>query len=150
MNSLNGNIINFLEQQTSATICCTDETGNPYCFSCYYVFNQDKAVLYFKSSAEAYHSALLISNPVVSGTVLPDKLNKLITKGIQLQGEVVTQSHQLAKEASAIYHQKIPLALAIKGKVFTIRINRIKMTDSRLGFGKKIIWKRNKEGVMSG
>lgn len=149
MNTINDNITSFLQHQTSATICCNDETGNPYCFSCYYVFNREKAVLYFKSSADAYHTALLVNNLVVSGTVLPDKLNKLVTKGIQLQGEVVDQGRLLAKEASAIYHKKIPMAYVIKGKVFAIRINVIKMTDSRLGFGKKIKWERNETGVIS-
>jgi uncharacterized protein len=149
MSTINDSIIRFLQQQTCATICCTDENGSPYCFSCYYVFSKENDVLYFKSSAEAHHSALLVNNLVVSGTVLPDKLNKLITRGIQLQGEVLDQFHLLAKEASAIYHKKNPLALAIKGKVFTIRLNAIKMTDSRLGFGKKIIWKRNKTEVIN-
>lgn len=136
-------IIRFIQQQTCATICCTDEQGIPYCFSCYHVFNRENSLLYFKSSDNTLHSALLVRNPVISGSILPDKLNKLITKGIQLQGEVLKQVHPQTKDASEIYHKKIPLALAIKGKVFTIRLNTIKMTDSQFGFGKKIMWKRD-------
>lgn len=144
MSFINDNIALFLEQQTCATICCTNEYGSPYCFSCYYVFNQERGLLYFKSSAEALHSALLKNNPAIAGTVLPDKLNKLVTRGIQLQGEVLQQSHPMAKDAYFLYHKKYPMALAIKGEVFTIRIDNIKMTDSKLGFGKKLNWKRQK------
>lgn len=139
---MNEAITRFLEEQTCATICCTDDNGNPYCFSCYYVFNKENDVLYFKSSAEAHHSALLKNNPGIAGTVLPDKLNKLITKGVQLQGEVLQHLHSMAKDAYLRYHKKYPMALAIKGEVFTIQLNEIKLTDSKFGFGKKINWKR--------
>ena len=142
MNTINDSIIYFLERQTSATICCTDETGNPYCFSCYYVFNQENALLYFKSSAHAHHVGLLADNRVIAGTILPDKLNKLITKGIQLLGVVVPPFHHLSNESFLIYHKKHPMALVIAGEVFTIRLDCVKMTDSKLGFGKKICWKR--------
>ena len=142
MNTINDSIICFLERQTCATICCTDEVGMPYCFNCYYVFNQESGVLYFKSSSEALHSALLKNKPPIAGTVLPDKLNKLITRGVQLRGEVLQHLYPMAKDAYLKYHKKYPMALAIKGEVFTIQLNDIKMTDSKLGFGEKISWKR--------
>lgn len=148
MSVMNETIIHFLQQQTCATICCNDDQSNPYCFSCYYVFNPRNVLLYFKSSDGAHHSALLANNPLVAGTILPDKLNKLIVRGIQLQGEVLEQSHPMAKDASASYHKQNLMALAIKGNVITIRLNTLKMTDSRLGFGKKIAWERNEETIM--
>ena len=101
--------------------------------------------MYFKSSDGAHHSALLAGNPFVAGTILPDKLNKLIVRGIQFQGEVLEPFHPLAKDASESYHKKHLMALAIKGNVITIRLNAVKMTDSRMGFGKKIAWKRNEQ-----
>jgi len=145
MNAINNNIIHFLERQTCATICCTDQNGNPHCFSCYYVFSKENCVLYFKSSVEAYHSVLLIKNPVVAGTIMPDKVNRLITRGAQLQGEMLPDTHPLAQDAYQQYHKKYPMALAIKGEVFTVLLSDIKMTDSKLGFGKKVYWKRQEQ-----
>ena len=46
------------------------------------------------------------------------------------------------KDAYILYHRKHPIALAIKGEVFTIRLDSIKMTDSTKVFGKKIFWNR--------
>lgn len=143
MKNINEKIISFLEQQTCATICCIDEEGKPYCFSCYYVFSKENYVLYFKSSTEAFHSALLAKNPIIAGTIMPNKVSQLVTRGIQLQGEMLPQQHPLTKDAYAQYHKKFAVALAIKGEVFTIQVNEIKMTDSKLGFGKKIYWKRH-------
>jgi uncharacterized protein YhbP (UPF0306 family) len=145
MSVMNEIIFRFIKQQTCATICCTDEKGIPYCFSCYYVIKPESGLLYFKSSDNAYHTSLLANNLAVAGTILPDKLSKLITKCIQWRGELLEEHHPQTKDADEIYHKKIPLALVIKGKVFTIRLNIIKMTDSQLGFGKKNIWKRDEQ-----
>jgi hypothetical protein len=87
----------------------------------------------------------LAINPIVAGTILPDKLSKLITKGIQWRGELLEEHHPQTKDADEIYHKKNPLALVVKGTVFTIRLNIIKMTDSQFGFGKKNIWKRDEQ-----
>lgn len=145
MNTINNSIIHFLERQTCATICCVDENESPYCFSCYYVFSKENVVLYFKSSLEAHHSVLLAKKPIVAGTIMPDKLDRLITRGIQLRGEMLQNPHPMAKDAYLRYHKKYPAALAIKGAVFTVLLSDIKMTDSKLGFGKKFYWKRQEQ-----
>ncbi len=140
---MNEKIIQFLQQQTCATICCVDEQGRPYCFSCFYAFNIEKGLLYFKSSIDSHHSILMKKNPFIAGTVLPDKLNSLLVKGIQFEGIVLHELHLLTKESSNYYHKKHLMALTIPGKTWAIQIDRIKMTDSTKGFGKKITWNRD-------
>ena len=140
---MNTVITRFLQQQTCATICVMEEKGKPYCFSCFYAFDAEKGLFCFKSSAESYHSKLLRINPLVAGTVLPDKLNKLLVRGVQFDGLVVNEQDRLTENASFLYHKRYPLALTIKGETTTIRIDRIKMTDGTKGFGKKIFWDRN-------
>jgi uncharacterized protein YhbP (UPF0306 family) len=140
---MNKNIVHFLEQQTCATICCTDEFYKPYCFSCFYAYNFEEGLLYFKSSATSHHSSLMRKNPFIAGTVLPDKLSKLSVKGIQFEGLVLDAEDPLMKAALANYLKQHPIALAIPGEIWAIQINHIKMTDSTLGFGKKIAWSRD-------
>lgn len=139
---MNETIIQFLQEQSSASICCVDATGKPYCFSCFYAFNSITGLLYFKSSANSHHAALMQENPFVAGTVLSDKLNKIFIKGIQFDAIVLDTRQPLVKQTLGIYLKKHPLALAIPGDIWALQINYIKMTDSTLGFGKKIIWKR--------
>ncbi len=141
---MNENIIQFLKEQTCSTICCIDEQQQPWCFSCFYAFNEDEGLLYYKSAADSQHSLLLKKNPIIAGTVLPDKLNKLVVKGIQFQGVLLDVLHPKAARASFFYHKKHPMALAIPGDMWTVKIEYIKMTDSTMGFGKKIIWNRAK------
>jgi uncharacterized protein len=139
---MNESIIHFLQQQTCATVCCVNETFKPWCFNCFYVFNPELGVIYYKSSQGTQHSAILKSNPEVAGTILPDKLNKLLVKGVQFEGILLEPGHPLAAHGAAQYYKKNPLALAMPGEIWTIQLNHIKMTDSTKGFGKKITWDR--------
>ncbi len=140
---MNENITQFLQTQTCATICCMDEDNAPYCFSCFYAFNDYHGLLYFKSSADSNHSLMLKKNPFIAGTVLPDKLNKIIVKGIQFEGVVLDGADPLMEQALGHYLRRHPIAMAIPGEIWGIQINHIKMTDSTLGFGKKIAWYRD-------
>lgn len=132
----------YLKEQTCASVCCVDEQGQPYCFSCFYVYNGNEQLLYYKSSADTQHSLILSKNPVIAGTILPDKLSKLHVRGLQFEGAVLPFNHPLAIPAGSFYHRKNPVALAIPGEVWTIQVNSIKFTDSGLGFGKKLSWSR--------
>ena len=136
-------IIQFIKKQTCASICCVDEQINPYCFSCYYVFNSEDGLLYFKSSPAAHHSRILNNHPIIAGTILPDKLNLLVVKGIQFEGMVLREDHELTQNAATYYYKKHPAAFAIAGDIRVVKIDNIKMTDSAMGFGKKITWKRS-------
>jgi uncharacterized protein YhbP (UPF0306 family) len=146
---MDNNIIEFLETQTCASICCLDEHNSPWCFSCYFIFNAGEGLLYFKSSPGTNHAGMLKKIPLIAGTVLPDKLNKLRVRGIQFEGVVLDSMDRLTLGASQYYHKKNPLALAMPGEVWTIQVNHIKMTDSALGFGKKISWSRQSRFVIN-
>ena len=140
---MNESIIQFLNGQTCATLCCIDKDGNPYCFSCFFAFNARQGLLYFKSSAKSWHASLIEKNPVIAGTVLPDKLNRLVIKGVQFEGNILAAEHPLTIEAAVLYHKKFPMALVMTGRIYTIEINNIKMTDSSKLFGKKESWEKS-------
>lgn len=139
---MNEAIINYLQEQNYATICCVSDESRPWCFSCCYVFNRVGGVIYYKSSRNALHSVLIKKNPYVAGTILPDRLSGVLLKGIQFDGLILEASHPATEHAAVQYYKKIPVALAIPGDISTIQISHIKMTDSTLGFTKKTIWTR--------
>lgn len=139
---MNERIIQFILSQTVAHICCIDEQHNPYCFSCFYAFDKENELLYFKSSAKTHHIPILLQNPVIAGTIQPDKLNRMAIKGIQFTGRILSSDHPLSIEASSAYHKEYPFAYAMKGEVWALQLDWVKMTDNTLAFGKKIIWER--------
>lgn len=133
-------ITHFIKEQKVATVCCLDENNTPYCFSCFFSFDKNRAIIYFKSSFSSRHATLLQRNDKIAGTILPDKLNVLAIQGIQFTGKVLPFADALSANASAHYHKKYPFALAMSGDVWTIQLESIKMTDNTKGFGKKLEW----------
>jgi uncharacterized protein len=144
---MNESIIKFIEKQKVATVCCIDDDGSPYCFSCFYVFDKSSYFLYFKTSSSSHHSSLLEKNPAVAGTIQPDKLNPLAIKGLQYQGHVLNTDDVKSGIAKAFYHYRFPFASVMPGHVRIIELTEIKMTDNSAGFGKKILWKKDNENV---
>lgn len=139
---MNEHFDHFLEEHTCASFACLDSQGRPYCFTCFYAVDLNLGLLFFKSSSDSNHASYLLSSSNVAGTILPDKLNKLQVKGIQFEGKVLAFDDALARSASSHYYKKNPMAVAMAGDIWTVQLNRIKYTDSTLGFGKKIIWER--------
>jgi uncharacterized protein len=139
------NIIDFITSQKVASICGINETGSPYCFSCFFAFDKERNLIYFKTNAKTSHCRMLSVNAAVAGTIQPDKLNILAIKGIQFSGMALEPSHPLCTHAENIYHKRYPFALAMPGEVWAIDPDFIKMTDSSLGFGRKAIWHKQAE-----
>lgn len=137
---MNERIVDFIQHQRVATVCGVDEENNPYCFSCFYAFDEERQLLYFKSGSAAHHSQILSSNSIVAGTIQQDKLNSLAIRGIQFSGRVLDPGMNLCSEAASVYHKRFPFALAMPGDVWIIQLETIKMTDNTLSFGKKLHW----------
>ncbi len=133
----------FAQKQKCASVCCIDEQGNPYCFSCFYAFNSKEGLMYFKSSADSLHTKLMTVKREIAGTILQDSLNLLAIKGIQFQGLILPARHTLINDAEKYYYKKYPLALPMPGELWIIQLNSMKMTDNNMGFGKKIKWNRD-------
>ena len=139
---MNQDIKDFISKQTCAGICCVDEHGHPYCFTAFIAFNAMEGLLYFKSSPATHHSEILKQNPRVAGTILPDKLNKLITQGVQFEGVLLQAANRLTQNAATNYYKKHPLAVAVSGEIHTIQLNQIKYSGLRVGLKTKLLWKR--------
>jgi uncharacterized protein YhbP (UPF0306 family) len=135
-------IIRFIGEQKCATICCTNEAGLPHCFLCFYVFNPDDGLFYFKSSPETLHMKLLAQRSSVAGTILPAKVSIYAAQGLQFKGMFLPSGHSDTVDASIRYHLRYPLAVTIPGDVATIRLEQIKMSGAKTASGKKITWSR--------
>jgi uncharacterized protein YhbP (UPF0306 family) len=136
-------ITDFIKMNKVATICCIDEGGNPYCFNCFYAFQEKAHLLFFKSSAGSHHSKLLSQNFKVAGTILPDKVELLSLQGIQFSGRILQDQVPGQIRPEVFYHKVFPLALARPGQVWQIQLEMIKMTDNTWVSGKKIAWEKS-------
>ncbi len=140
-------ITRYLQTQTCATICCTNHSLEPYCFNCFYAFEAQEGILVFKSSPNSLHGEMILQNPLVAGTVLPDKLRKIALQGVQFRGRILPDHHPSVAVAGSLYYKKHPLAHTMKGKLYVVQLTHLKMTDNSIVFGNKITWSRSQPQV---
>ncbi|MGZ3971746.1 MAG: pyridoxamine 5'-phosphate oxidase family protein [Mucilaginibacter sp.] len=136
-------IADFINENKTATICCTDGNNMPYCFHCFYAFDEVNGLLFFKSSADTYHIKLISVNGNIAGSILPEKQEFFALKGVQLTGSVLYGDIPGHHKPETFYHKRFPFALAMPGDVWCIQLEMVKMTDNSRVFGKKLIWKKD-------
>jgi len=142
MSDILDKIISYLSSKTSLTLCCVDK-GIPYCCNCFYVLNKDLMAFYITSSLNTHHASIMLASPNVAGTV-NDQLNSILhLKGIQYSGEIKLLKGEDELKARQLFCSAYPIAKLKKAPMWEIKLSTLKMTDNRLGFGKKRIWSRD-------
>jgi len=63
-------------------------------------------------------------------------------QGIQLTGLLFMPENELKQKISKAYLKKYPFAVLMKTTLWVLEPDFLKFTDNRLGFGKKLIWKK--------
>jgi hypothetical protein len=121
----------------------TSKDNLPYSASCYYVYNKDKNCLIFASDPKTNHAKQFIKNNNVSATIAIDNNDYMQIQGVQLLGKAKLIELDDLKLATQIYLARFPYAQNLTLHLWFFEIDFIKMTDNNLGFGNKIIWKKD-------
>lgn len=135
-------IIKFLKKHHVLTVCTT-VSNEPWCANCFYVYMEEENTLVFTSDTDTRHGREFLVNREVAGTVVLE--TKIIGKirGIQFRGTVSLLQGDDLEKARRAYIRRFPVAMLMDTTLWAIDLSYIKMTDNRLGFGKKLIWEKN-------
>jgi uncharacterized protein YhbP (UPF0306 family) len=136
---IDARIIRFFKRHHVLTIA-TSVNNEPWCASCFYVYMKNENALVFTTDPATRHGQEFLKNNIVSGSVVLE--TRIIGKirGIQFQGIVSEPEGKLLEEASDAYMKRFPVAILMETHLWIVHLTHIKMTDNRLGFGKKLIW----------
>lgn len=110
-----------------------------WCCSAFYAFYPDTGVFIIASDEQTTHIQNAKMNTRVAGTIAQE--TKVVGKiqGVQFSGEI----HPVVDEREkALYLKRFPYAVTMNPTLWKIELDRVKMTDNTLGFGKKLIWNR--------
>ena len=132
-------IISFFRKHHVMTIS-TSVNNEPWCANCFYVYLSDENALVFTTDPETRHGKEFLINNLVAGSVVLETLVIGKIRGIQFQGIVSEPSGDLAETARKAYLKRFPVAMLMETHLWIVELTHIKMTDNRLGFGKKLIW----------
>lgn len=134
-------IIAFLKKHHVITLStCVDQ--QPWCSNCFYAFIEENMTLVFTSDVETRHIKEVMQNNKVAGSVVLETSIIGKIQGIQFSGELLPSEGDEADHINHIYLKKFPFAALMGTTLWKLRIDYAKMTDNRLGFGKKLIWER--------
>ena len=142
-------ITRFLRKHHVLTIA-TCVNGEPWCANCFYVFLPGRNAIVFTTNHDTRHGREFLLNSLVAGSVVLE--TKIIGKirGIQFQGRISEPVGDLLAEAEKAYLKRFPVAMLMETNLWIVELTYIKMTDNRLGFGKKLIWKKEENLASEG
>jgi uncharacterized protein len=137
---LDKKIIRFFEKHHVLTLASV-VNDDPWCANCFYVYNSDVNSLIFTSDNDTKHIQYAVKNPKVAGSVVLETSVIGKIQGIQFSGILVKAKGNDLKTAKEKYLKRFPIATLMNTNLWILNLTYIKMTDNRLGFGKKLIWK---------
>ena len=142
MNHPEKRIVDFIHEHHVLTLAtCVD--NQPWCANCFYVYLEDENCFVFTSGDETRHVKEVLMNAKVAASVVLETSIVGKIQGIQLSGVMVRPENELNTEVKKAYLKKFPFAVLMKTSLWVLKPEYIKMTDNRLGFGKKLIWERS-------
>ena len=128
----------FLKKHHVLTLATSDGDELSAC-NLFYVFDIQSISFIVASRIETTHIKHILQNPQVAGTIVLETKTVGKIEGIQFRGEFLELDDEVLK---SYYFKAYPYALAMKPKLWQIKIEHFKLTDNTLGFGKKLIWQR--------
>jgi len=142
MNYPEQRIIDFIGEHHVLTLAIARD-NIPYCASCYYAYLKEENQFVFTSDSDTRHIRDVIGgkNWRVAGTIAFE--TKIVGKirGIQFTGIIKSLEGSELTSARKGYLKRFPIARLMPDlHLWSLTPDFIKMTDNRLGFGKKLIW----------
>lgn len=118
----------------------TSVDNEPWCANCFYAYMEEENALVFTTDGTTRHGKEFSVNNLVAGTIVLE--TKIIGKirGIQFQGIVSEPDEERMKKVRLAYVKKFPFAVLMDTRLWVVDLKLIKLTDNRLGFGKKVVW----------
>ncbi len=134
-------ITTFLKKHHVLTLA-TVSGDQPWVANCFYAFVEEQMAFVFTSGYETRHIQEVMQNNKVAGNVVLETSIIGKIQGIQFCGTLTKAEGEALDKASSAYLKRFPFAALMDTTLWILSIDYLKMTDNRLGFGKKLIWER--------
>lgn len=129
-------IIQFLKEHHVLSLATSNSQELSVC-SLFYTYIEKELSFIVASSDDTTHISHIKKNDTIAGNILLETKTVGKIQGVQFKGSMnVLEDDSL----SSHYFKAFPYSIALKPKLWQIKVNYFKMTDNRLGFGKKLIW----------
>lgn len=141
MTEIDKKIIDFINEHHVLTLA-TSFKNEPWCANCFYVYFEEMNLFVFTSDIETKHIQDTIQQELIAGSIVLETnvIGKI--RGLQFQGKICRAENEILKKVKKVYLKRFPVAMLMKTTLWVVEPLILKYTDNRLGFGKKLIWKK--------
>ena len=132
-------MVKFINSHHVLTLA-TSQNNQPWCANCFYVYLEEENCFVFTSDYETKHIRDIQEQDLVAGSVVLETHIVGKIQGIQFRGKIYKPENEMLKKSKKAYLKKFPITMLMETTLWVVKLTYFKMTDNRLGFGKKIVW----------
>lgn len=131
-------ITTFIRKHHVLTLATVGGDNLPYVANCFYAYDTLRNRIIFTSDLSTRHAQEMTLCPRVALSIVRETRIVGCVEGIQIEGVAERGSD----EAKRIYIKRFPYAAVAPLTLWEVEPTRMKLTDNKLGFGKKLIWQK--------
>lgn len=136
-------VTEFINEHHLAALAVTDGE-QIWSWHAFYVLLEDEMTLVITSEDKTRHIGIFKSckSGIVTGAIGLETEQIGLIRGVQFNAVMEICSESYINRYRLSYLRRFPYAVLKGGDLWILRLTELKFTDNRLGFGKKILWKR--------
>lgn len=115
----------------------------PWCANIFYSYMPEENLFVFTSEEKTRHAAEMSRGVEIGASIVLETKNVGLVQGLQLQGRVKRPEGEELRKAKASYLKRFPYVAVVELSLWTMEPLNMKLTDNRLGFGKKMYWQKD-------
>jgi len=130
-------IEDFIAQHHVLSLATSNAAFELSCCSVFYAYDASSMGFIFASDSKTTHIQHIQANPKVAANILLETDKVGLIQGLQIQGECHLVDDVQQKK---LYFKTYPYALALAPTLWCLHVSSFKLTDNKLGFGKKLYY----------
>jgi uncharacterized protein YhbP (UPF0306 family) len=129
-------ITKFIRKHHVLTLATVGGDNLPWVANCFYAYDTKRNKIVFTSDLTTRHGSEMEAQPRVAVSIVRETRIVGCVEGIQIEG-IVERGQE---EARKVYIKRFPYAAVAPLTLWGVTPKMLKLTDNKLGFGKKLIW----------
>lgn len=139
-------IVKFIRRHHVMTVATALPGEVPWCANVFYSYMPQENLFVFTSEDKTRHAGEMEQAGEIGASIVLETKNVGLVQGLQIQGRVDRPSGEGLRRAKASYLKRFPYAAVVELSLWTMKPANMKLTDNRLGFGKKLYWEKDGGG----
>lgn len=120
----------------------TVSSAGAYCANLFYSYMADENMFVFTTDLATRHGAEMATDDRVAASIVLETRTVGKIQGLQICGTVRQPTGDELKKAKKAYVGKYPYSALAELTLWVLSPDSMKLTDNRLGFGKKLYWSK--------